>query len=249
VASDGSQLWTNYATPSLGHRGVVARLNPATGKVMECIPVPGGNLYQLSVAHGIVWGTSGILDDLIRVDPRTRRVTQVGHRFGGSIELAVGGGYVWVSSHQERTVGGTLRKIDARAGRVVATLHIGTDPESLALGFGSLWLVSGTGGYVSRIDPCTGRVVAQIAVGTDEENTFFSLQSVAVGYGAVWVAVHKDGKLVRIDPPTNRATSQVTLPIPQGAETIAVWDVAVGDGSVWVHAEPHLYRIDPTAMA
>jgi CubicO group peptidase (beta-lactamase class C family)/streptogramin lyase len=249
VASDGSHLWVAYTEPSLGHRGLLARLDPVTGKVLERIPVPGA-LFQISMSQGIVWGTSLATDNLIRVDTRTHHATQVGKHFGSPVELVVGGGSVWVSTYRINSFAGALRKIDARTGRVLASLHVGTDPESLALGFGSLWVVNGTGGYISRIDPRTNRVAAQIALGSDEQNKFFTLHSVAIGYGAVWVAVHKDHKLVRIDPATNRVTSSLTLPIPTNASTIDVWDLAIGDGSVWIHAEPHLlYRVDPKAMA
>jgi DNA-binding beta-propeller fold protein YncE len=158
-----------------------------------------------------------------------------------------GGGSVWVSSRQSATV----RRIDVRTGRIVATIQVGTDPESIALGYGSVWVVNGKGGYVSRINPRTNRVIAQIAVGDDERPPADSpcCHGIAAGYGAVWVAVHKDHKLVRIDPATNRATSQLAIVLPNITD-LSVRDVMVGDGSIWVHAEPHLlFRIDPTVMA
>jgi hypothetical protein len=249
IAGGGSQLWVGFSGGSSGGGNELVRLDPASGAVVQRLHVP-VSVYQLSVDHGILWGTS-LQDDalLLRIEPRTGRVTRIGRSPGGSNDILAGGGFVWVTNYEQNSRPGALHKIDARTGRVIATLRIGFDPESLALGFGSLWVVNGTGGYVTRLDPRTNRVMARITTGTDEWNTNFTLHSVATGYGAVWVVDHRDGTLVRIDPGTDRVTSRLTLPLPTNVGALDAWDVALGNGSIWVHAEPHLvFRIDPKVM-
>jgi len=244
VAGGGGQLWIIH---NGGHE--VVRLDPTTGKVVERVRAGAGvGLADISVSNGIVWATDSQTDNVLRIDPRTHRVTHIGHNFGFPTELSAAGISVWISSFGS----GLLRRIDTRTNRVVATIRVGTDPESIALGYGSVWVVNGTGGYVSRIDPRNNKVIAQIDLGNDERNPNGGpcCHGIAVGYGAVWVAVHRDHKLVRIDPRTDRATSQLTIPIPPSDTSLDVWDAMVGDGSVWVHAEPQLlFRIDPKVMA
>jgi hypothetical protein len=91
-----------------------------------------------------------------------------------------------------------------------ATIDVGNQPDSIAVGEGAVW-VGRRSGELVRIDPATNEVVAKIDVGS-------SIVDVAAGEGAVYVAGSPHGRLIqwisgiaadrifRIDPATNEVT-------------------------------------------
>jgi virginiamycin B lyase len=101
---------------------------------------------------------------------------------------------------------------------VVATLRV-TQPQDLALGYGSVWIPSGRSGLVVRIDPQTNTATSSIRVaGTPS--------TIAVGAGAVWVKHSDPSSVQRIDPQTNTVTA--TVPVPSG-----LYGLAVDDHGLW----------------
>jgi len=155
----------------------------------------------------------------------------------GAMEVAFGS--VWVANCQDSS----LYRIDRRAARVEAVLPTGlADPRgelSIAVGAGSVWLVTSKAGILSRIDPQTNQVVARIAVAPDS-------YAAAFGFGAVWVTntgpVKTDsaGSVQRIDPETNRVIA--TIPVGRSPRFLVS-----GEGGVWVlnQADGSVSRIDP----
>jgi serine/threonine-protein kinase len=110
-------------------------------------------------------------------------------------------------------------RIDPGTGRVLAKIPTGTDPGSVAIGEGSVWVTNYTSNTVSRIDPVTNRAVT-IRVGRGP-------YGVAIGQGSAWV-VNKLGRSVsRIDPSSNRVVGTFSLEQQP-------WSVAVDDDGVWV---------------
>ena len=67
-----------------------------------------------------------------------------------------------------------------QSGRVVQRIATGRGTDGVAVGAGSVWVVSGIDGQVARIDPASGRISQHIDVGS-------GLREVAVGPGGVWV--------------------------------------------------------------
>ena len=101
------------------------------------------------------------------------------------------------------------RKLDWEAtwrNNVLASIRVGSDPEAIAAGAGSVWVANHFGRSVSRIDPGTDAVVATIPL------DFLPLR-VAAASGAVWAASNSIQQLVEnqyarvseIDPVVNRA--------------------------------------------
>jgi YVTN family beta-propeller protein len=86
--------------------------------------------------------------------------------------------------------------IDPATGRLVASIPVGTRPNSLAAGEGSVWVTNLNADTVSRINPSTNTKEQTIQVGN-------SPQGVAVGGGFVWVANSLDGTVSKIDPNAN----------------------------------------------
>ena len=134
--------------------------------------------------------------------------------------------------------GATVRRIDPRARRVVATIATGGGAPAggLAVGAGAVWVASGgRHGTLRRIDPRTNRAARRairLAAGP---------VAVATGAGAVWVASEDAGLVSRIDPRSDRVVATIAVPRPRA--------LAVGAGAVWVIEGRHwtLQRIDPQA--
>jgi streptogramin lyase len=102
------------------------------------------------------------------------------------------------------------------------SIAVGSGPEDLAVGAGSVWVVNEGDRTVFRVNaetrPSAGKPITRL-VGDEP-------LGVAVGDGSVWVTT-VDRRLMRIDPASNRlARKAIRLP---GAVAIAV-----GAGAVWV---------------
>lgn len=170
-------------------------------------------------------------------------------RLGGTpLELVGTRDSLWVLTCERRCSGearrsvGRIVRIDAREGRVVASVAI-SRPHALAVGASGVYALDFWRDTVRRLDPVTLRTTAmltlvlpfEIAPGDDAFLPF----DVAVGENAVWVATAR-GALARLDLRLSRVLAMVSLPGK------ATGEIAVGGGGVWV-AESLLgvYRIDP----
>jgi virginiamycin B lyase len=113
---------------------------------------------------------------------------------------------------------------------VVAKIHIGGDPDWLAIGFGSVWVAVPKTNEIVRIDPRNNAIQARIAV--DQEPCY----GIGIGPSRVWVLNCKSQTLTRIDPRLNKVDLRVPVSIaPEGEGSIAVgyksvWFIANQDG-------------------
>lgn len=112
----------------------------------------------------------------------------------------------------------------------VAKIHIGGDPDWLAMGFGSVWVSVPKTDEIVRIDPSNNAIQARIAV--DQEPCY----GIGIGPSRVWVLNCKGQTLTRIDPRRNKVDLRVPVSIaPEGEGSIAVryksvWFIANEDG-------------------
>jgi DNA-binding CsgD family transcriptional regulator/DNA-binding beta-propeller fold protein YncE len=124
-------------------------------------------------------------------------------------------------------------------GRVVATIAVGGQPDSIAAGEGGVWVGNHISRTVARIDPATNRVVATIPI--DSRWT-----QVTTGGGAVWVAAPERATVYRIDPASNRVVA--TIPLLDGPDPGGIFSlpIAYGAGSLWaLDPRGQLSRVDP----
>jgi Protein kinase domain len=193
----------------------VTMVDAQFGQISGVVELPAGRTPGTAVAFG---------RDVWVANPRGRSLALVGPPYTGiseSIQLAgaprlvaAGEGAVWA-------VGGrTLWRVDARALRVVARIHLRFAPSAIDVGSGGVWLADETGDAVVRIDPGSGRPTARIEAGD-------APTALAVGDDAVWVANRADGTVSRVDPQRNAVEKTITI----GAEPI---DLVAGLGAVWV---------------
>lgn len=166
-------------------------------------------------------------------DPHALAAGPLQVRLPGSAEaLAVGGGYLWVTSPSDSGGGDAVHLIDLRSRRLVSSIEVGSLPLFVTFGYGAAWVANYRGDSVSVIRP-----------GSAEADTI-SVRGgplgIAAGSGAIWVVTFWSHELVRIDPETRRVLRRVRI----GAGPLAV---AVGAGAVWVtnRDDKTVSRINP----
>ena len=132
-------------------------------------------------------------------------------------ELGVGGGSLWVLGD---ALDPRLWRLDARTGRVLATVELGFAPRSVAVGGGAAWITDALDDEVERIDLATNKRMTPVPVGRLPGG-------VAVFAGSVWVPNALDGTVSRIDAKTGEIEATVDVGgFPR--------EVAAGGGAVWV---------------
>jgi peptide/nickel transport system substrate-binding protein len=188
VAAHGRMIWV---APS---SGVLARLDPTTGRVMRRID-PNAGPAAIAIGDGAVWVTDTESNNVTRIDPTgLLSPIAVGN---GPTGIAVGADGVWVADSLDDAV----VRIDPTTRAVTTTIRVGHSPAGVAVGAGSVWVANSGDGTVTRIDPGTGKPLATIAVGG-------SPQAIAIVAGHVWVTV--DAGAVR---PSVMAAARGTLRI------------------------------------
>jgi Protein kinase domain len=143
--------------------------------------------------------------------------------------LTIAAGKVWILSNQS----GQLEVLDARSGKPAPgrRLNIGAGGNSVAGGFGSVWVVKGRTRSLLRINAKTRR---RVAASTHDVQAPGTPVVVTTGAHYVWIAVRnadaahhlQDETVVRVDP---RTYDQIPITVAAGVQNIAV-----GDGAVWV---------------
>ena len=74
-----------------------------------------------------------------------------------------------------------VARIDPVKNRVVATIKVGREPLSVAVGGGAVWVANTIDRTVTRIDPVTNLPTKTIRLGSSPE-------AITAGDGSVWVA-------------------------------------------------------------
>ena len=156
--------------------------------------------------------------------------------------MVTGFGSLWVANCTDKAI----YRIDRTSGKVIAIIVTGLASKygelSLALGAGSVWVLSDSAGILTRISPRTNSIQAVIKVKP------FSYCA-AFGYGAVWitnsgqiqyqrngeVTARELGSVQKIDPKTNQVVATISVGIaPNFLATgeNGIWVLNQGDGSV-----------------
>ena len=131
----------------------------------------------------------------------------------------------------------TFARLETATGRETGRTFAGVGPTGVAVGFGSVWVVS-SDATLKRFNPASfdQGPLATYPVGRRPGG-------IAAGEGAVWFSSTADDNVTRFEP--NSGSSQQ---IPVGDAPTAI---AIGFGSVWVanSGEGTLSRIDPRTNA
>jgi YVTN family beta-propeller protein len=165
-----------------------------------------------------VWATETSLNYVVRISPKTNRVTRR-FRIPGFMQLGnlrYGGGAVWVGTQN----GDHVFRIDTHSGRV-SSVRVGNGPRAVAVSPSAVWASNFHDDTVSRIDPSTRKVVATIPVGQGPDNAAIAAD------GTVFVPNVTAGTVSRIDPATNKVIDTITV----GAQP---FPIAFAFGDIWV---------------
>ena len=171
VAAAGHSVWTYNSGD-----GTISEVDAATNHVLRTTPAPGFkpalccSLFAgpaLAADASGAWFVNGRADD-------KAQLTHVLANRGGKREyrlgltptgVAVGDGAVWVVGRRARDY--KVERIDPATGRVTASTRFpaGSPVDSIAFGFGAVWVVSSPPATLYRIDPRTGRRTGTVVVG------------------------------------------------------------------------------------
>ena len=171
---------------------------------------------------------------LVRVDLATSAITgTVPMNWMEYGYVTTGAGAVWQTDYENDA----LLRIDPVAGKVVASIPVGSQPLGVAVTAGSVWVADEHSEAVTRVDPATNRVVATIPIGPPRPA---GPQIMTAGPGGVWVDVDNMDEVVRIDAATNKVGLRVPLDGPVASDGKEVW-IGV-DGP---NGRTQVVRIDP----
>ena len=153
--------------------------------------------------------------------------------------LALSKGGSGTSYSSARLGGNSLGTVNLSAGRLTAAVTLGSAPNAVASGAGSIWVALSSRGVVERIDAATNTVEQTIVVGGGPS-------AIAIGGGSVWVTQSLAGAVVQIDPRANGGQRVATISVGNGPSGIAY-----GLGAVWVanSVDNTVVRIDPASGA
>ncbi len=201
-----------------GGFGEVVRIDPDVGAATQRIPlgdpedpiVP--SVPSVGVGDGRVW--AGVPEGLARIDARSGDVVDtVDLNSLQALQIAVGGGAVWVT-----TIANRAKRVEASSGRPTAEFYAGGWVYPVVLGGGAAW-VGGLRGLV-KLNPDTGASLstsAQVKLVT----------GIAYGEGSLWLTNGDTAEVVRLDPETG--TVEATIPTGGRGD-----DLVVDRGLVWV---------------
>jgi class 3 adenylate cyclase len=212
----------------------VARIDLVDDRVLGGIPVGTTPLGIASGAGGI-WVTNFDDQTLQRIDPSTNAAAAARALVGSPADLAVGGGFIWVTSSLPD---GTLYKIDPTQAHSMVPVPLGVGATGVAYGEGAVWVTNSQQDEVVRVDPTDVNEIETIRLDDGA-----SPKGVTVGAGSVWVGESLKGDVARIDPSTRKVVASIPLLRGQPSE------LAFGEGFVWVTAMSNdsITRIDPNS--
>ena len=206
--------------------GIVTRWDPSAGRVVDTFQIgnpsraPYGDPKALVASSDTVFVASPGTRSIARINPATNCVGDViALDDFAALPLFIDGGSLWTADFDA----GVVDRIDARTGRVLATLRGIPQVSGFARGFGAIWASSETGSLV-KIDPATNTVVKTF----DRPG---GAGEITIGGDGLWSASFSDGTVVRLDPESGAVISTVKL------SDHALGVAAVGT-SLWVTSSP-----------
>jgi streptogramin lyase len=184
---------------------------------------PGGAV----AAFGAVWVANDGAGTLVRIDPRTNRVTRQVRLRPGLFSVAAGFRSIWAINYRRNS----LTRIDPASSRA-RTVRVGATPFDVLCAFGRVWVTSWEAGVLSEIEPTSLRIVRRLRIGPRPTG-------LRAASGAIWVGFGRQAtSIARVDP------KHATIQRVQVDERAPSWFVA-GARTLWIQAaENRLIRVD-----
>ena len=164
------------------------------------------------------------------IDPHTHRVTQVQLPGEPCAGLAVDTDSLWVPLCGTKRTKPRLAKVDLKTRTLARVFDVGpAGPEGgIAVGAGSVWMVTDRHGSLARIDPTSGSILQTMHVPAGSYNPYFS-------DGHIWVTRVVGAEVSSVDANTgevvaHRTTGQHPRFLTAGAG--AVWTLNQKSGTI-----------------
>jgi len=233
-------------------QGELLRIDAGTGQITARLPVgrPQDGPDAIAYGAGSLWVTDFQTADLLRLDPATGRLLATVHLPAQIGDVAVGGGFVWVSQWGH-VAGGWYRlaEVSPVTGHVLALRRIpgnfGPGGLTIAASAAGVWVNADGGPSVQAVAPASLRLLGSARAGGD----------LAATGPHVWAL--SEGTLSRIDPPWTAVARRVRLyPNPANAvnrlnpngQNLGPQSLAAGPARTLWAAGPALYRVNETTM-
>lgn len=210
-------------TATCGKRGV-GRIDPVTGELTKwvAVDVPAEGESSVAAGEGGIWtiadgnDCSGCV--LVRIDPRTVKITDTYDIPEGGTAVRAGLGGIWITYSDD----GHVAHVDAESGEIVSEIEVGSGPRFLDVGEGGVWVMNQSDGSVSHVDPASDSVVATIPV--DAQGILGG--DLTVGAGFVWLRASSE-LVAQIDPATDRVVARIGSPKASGS-------AHASEGQLWI---------------
>jgi ABC-type transport system substrate-binding protein len=188
IAYGAGSLW-------VAQDGVVSRVNARTGRTLHRYPTPARWLVFADRALYAAAPGSGLVT---KIDPVENRVVAHASLHPWITDLAVGGGFVWVSI----TPDDALFKLSETDLSVQGSIPAGPDPERISFGAGRIWIANSSANSISLVDEVSSKRTRLATIGRPTTMLF--------GGGLVAVAARRAptplspiaGEELRISTPT-----------------------------------------------
>jgi streptogramin lyase len=223
-------IWINRET------GEVERIDPRSADIAATIDTGGYPCQNTVVASGALWTIDCATSELLRMDPRKRKVEQrisidgLPRQTFGSIAVAAGS--IWVQASAEG--GYHLVAVDPETGKAAQPAFVGKEAAGMVASGARLWISNPFEGIVYEFDAATSEVVRTL-------EGFAQPRWLAASHGSIWALNEDDGTVSRID----EDTGEIQATIPVGDEGPSGYIVAAED-AIWARPAGSLYvRIDP----
>jgi streptogramin lyase len=180
-------------------RSSLVELDPATGRTLRIVPLPGHHAGGPTFAAGLLWVTLDEESSVLRVDPRT------GHLVGAPISVDSGlclsgslaAGSLWLFGLNDDE-GGTCQTVGRRLDLATGTLSPvrygpGLGLYNAATAGGALWATD-LAHTIYRVDVDSGDAEPALTLDTPDASN-----RLASAFGSLWVYGGETGRLTRID--------------------------------------------------
>jgi DNA-binding SARP family transcriptional activator/DNA-binding beta-propeller fold protein YncE/ABC-type branched-subunit amino acid transport system substrate-binding protein len=161
LAVGGGSVW------AIGADSLVRQLDPRTQRVIRVVPL---SARSLTYGGGALWALEADVNGVVRVEPRTGRVTQriLIPSVNSLQALVVGEGAVWVTAPFQ----GLVYRIDPGPPPNQQTVSVTFGVSTIAFGADAVWVGNDVNDTLSRIDPKTNEVTAELKVPSPQALAF-----------------------------------------------------------------------------
>jgi sugar lactone lactonase YvrE len=208
IVAAGSDLWvTSHDEAQL------TRIEGVTGHERIEHPQVGRGVFDITAVPGAVWVAVTSGDAVVRLDPRTGRVTRRLRTPLRPVALAAGAEDLWVGGRAATAGGADALMHYDRRDHLVRRIPVSHGVASIALGGGALWASEVRHARVLRVDLRTGRVRAWAPL---------DASAVALAYsdGYLWATERAFNAVARID--TRKPGSLVTTAAGHSPAGVAI---------------------------